>query len=61
MRMVKKGAIRAFKVGSQYRVLGSEILKLVSPKLERKVQSIYRNTGRRLGQIKDEESDKIVI
>ena len=51
MRMVKKGAIRAFKVGSQYRVLGSDILKLISPRLERSVQSIYRKTGRKLGEI----------
>jgi excisionase family DNA binding protein len=61
MRMVKKDLIRAFKIGSQYRVLGSDILKLISPKLERKVQNIYRQTGRRLGQIKEEESDPVAI
>ena len=54
MRLVKKGALRAFKIGSQYRVLGSEILKLMNPRLERKVQSLYRQAGRKLGQIDEE-------
>jgi len=48
MRLVKKGAIRAFKVGSQYRVLGSEILLLINPQLERKVQKIYRKVKNRI-------------
>lgn len=48
MRLVKKGAIRAFKVGSQYRVLGSEILRLINPQLERKVQKIYRKVKSRI-------------
>ena len=52
MRLVKSGAIRAFKIGSQYRVLGSELLMLISPPLERKVRNMYRRTGKRLGEIK---------
>lgn len=31
MRMLKKGEIRSAKVGKQYRILGEEILRLISP------------------------------
>lgn len=41
MRLIKKGLIRAAKVGKQYRILGKEILRLVSPKLEDKVGKAY--------------------
>lgn len=34
-RMLKKGLIRSNKVGGQYRILGKEILRLVSPKAEK--------------------------
>ena len=40
-RMLKKGIIKAYKVGGTYRIWGSEILQLVSPKLESKVYKIY--------------------
>ena len=33
-RMLKNGLIRANKVGGQYRIMGKEILRLVSPDLE---------------------------
>jgi len=42
-RMLKRGIIKAYKVGGTYRIWGSEILELVSPKLERKVYKAYRN------------------
>ena len=35
-RLLKKGLIRANKVGGQYRILGKELLRLVSPELEKK-------------------------
>lgn len=45
-RLLKKGLIRANKVGGQYRILGKEILRLVSPGLEetagRKYMAIKR-------------------
>jgi excisionase family DNA binding protein len=41
-RMLKKGIIKAYKVGGQYRIWGSEILILVSPKVEKKVYKIYQ-------------------
>jgi len=33
-RLLKKGILRANKVGGQYRILGKELLRLISPRLE---------------------------
>lgn len=41
-RLLKKGILRANKVGGQYRILGKEILRLVSPTIERKAVSLYQ-------------------
>ena len=41
MRLIKKGVIRAAKVGKQYRIMGKELIRLVSPELEDKVGKIY--------------------
>ena len=41
-RMLKKGLIRANKVGGQYRILGKEILRIVSPTMERKAVYTYQ-------------------
>jgi excisionase family DNA binding protein len=46
MRLIKKGIIRTAKVGKQYRIMGKELLRLLSPKLEDKVGKAY-NKGRR--------------
>jgi excisionase family DNA binding protein len=40
-RMLKKKIIRANKVGGQYRILGKEILRLVSPVLEKEAVKSY--------------------
>jgi len=40
-RLLKNGIIKAYKVGGRYRIWGSEILKLVSPKVELKVYKAY--------------------
>lgn len=40
-RMLKAGLIRANKVGGQYRILGKEILHLVSPSLEKEAVKSY--------------------
>lgn len=40
-RMLKKGMLKANKVGKQYRILGLEILRLVSPEVEKKAISAY--------------------
>jgi len=41
-RFLKKGIIKAYKVGGTYRIWGSEILKLVSPEVESGVYKVYR-------------------
>ncbi len=46
-RLLKKGIIKANKVGGQYRILGKEILRLISPKAERKIVSIYQKIKRK--------------
>ena len=40
-RMLKKGLIKANKVGKQYRIMGKEILRLVSPEVERQAVKEY--------------------
>lgn len=41
-RLLKKGVIKAYKVGGTYRIWGSDILNLVSPKFESKVYQVYK-------------------
>jgi len=41
-RYLKKGIIRAHKIGGRYRILGSEILILISPEVESKVYRVYK-------------------
>ena len=41
-RMLKQGIIKAYKVGGTYRIWGDEILRLVSPEIERKVYKVYK-------------------
>ncbi len=45
MRMIKKGLLRTGRAGKQYRILGKEMLRTISPKLEDKVGMLY-NKGR---------------
>ena len=45
-RLLKKGLIRANKIGGQYRILGHELLMLLSPELERKAARQYFNLKR---------------
>lgn len=40
-RLLKKGLLRANKVGGQYRILGKELLRLVSPELEKEATKSY--------------------
>jgi len=40
-RLLKKELIKANKVGGQYRILGKEILRLVSPEIEKKAIKSY--------------------
>jgi excisionase family DNA binding protein len=41
-RMLKSGLLRANKIGKQYRIMGHEILRLVSPVLEEKAVETYQ-------------------
>jgi excisionase family DNA binding protein len=41
MRLIKRGLIRTAKVGKQYRIMGKELLRLLSPELEDKVGKTY--------------------
>lgn len=41
-RLLKKGVIRANKVGGQYRILGKELLRIVSPKIKRRAVGVYQ-------------------
>ena len=45
-RLLKRGIIKAYKVGGQYRIWGREILRLVSPEVESGVRRVYRKLKR---------------
>ncbi|KKU68813.1 MAG: hypothetical protein UX89_C0001G0004 [Parcubacteria group bacterium GW2011_GWA2_47_16] len=47
-RLLKRGLIRANKIGGQYRILGKELLHLLSPELEQKATYSYRNLKRKV-------------
>ncbi len=42
-RFLKRGIIRANKLGGQYRILGKELLRILSPRIERRVVARYRD------------------
>jgi len=41
-RLLKQGLIRANKIGKQYRILGHELLRLLSPEVDEKVTNVYQ-------------------
>jgi excisionase family DNA binding protein len=41
-RLLKSGLLKANKVGKQYRILGHEILKMVSPDVDEKATDTYQ-------------------
>lgn len=47
-RLLKGGLIRANKVGGQYRIMGKEILRIVSPTVERKAVMTYQKFKKRV-------------
>jgi len=57
LRLIKKGVLRAYKVGGQYRILGKEILHLFSPRIEEQATKAYRRVRngvkRRLERIEE--------
>lgn len=40
-RYLKKGIIKANKIGGRYKILGRELLRLVSPGVEKKAEELY--------------------
>ena len=53
-RLIKKGLIRAAKVGKQYRILGKEILRVLSPEVEDRVGRAYNKARKWIHQGIDE-------
>lgn len=47
-RFLKKGLIKANKIGGQYRILGKEILLIVSPKVERRAVHAYQSLKKKI-------------
>lgn len=41
-RMLKSGLLKANKIGKQYRILGHELLKMLSPEVDVKATDIYQ-------------------
>ena len=46
MRLIKKEMIRTAKIGKQYRIMGKELLRILSPKLEDEVGKAYSKARR---------------
>jgi excisionase family DNA binding protein len=42
LRLVKKGILKAAKIGGQYRILGRDLLHLISPSLEQGAAKVYK-------------------
>lgn len=40
-RLLKKGLLRANKIGGHYRILGHELLRLLSPEIDKNVSNAY--------------------
>lgn len=41
-RMLKNGLLRANKIGKQHRILGHELLRMLSPEVEQKATDAYQ-------------------
>ena len=47
-RLIRKGLIKANKVGGRYRILGKELLRAVSPEAESRTAGIYLRLKRKI-------------
>lgn len=53
-RLLKRGLIRANKIGGQYRILGHELLRLLSPTVDRQATRSYQSFKRKVaGKVKN--------
>ena len=41
-RLIKKGLLKANKIGKQHRIMGHELLKMLSPELDVKATDLYQ-------------------
>ena len=41
-RLLKKGLLKANKIGGQYRIFGHELLRMLSPEIDEKATNIYQ-------------------
>ncbi|OGC11394.1 hypothetical protein A3K48_02620 [candidate division WOR-1 bacterium RIFOXYA12_FULL_52_29] len=41
-RLIRKGVLKAAKIGGQYRILGKHLLQLLNPKLPAKIKKVYK-------------------
>ncbi len=41
-RLIKKGLLKANKIGKQHRIMGHELLKMLSPELDIKATGLYQ-------------------
>lgn len=46
-RLLKRGILKANKVGGQYRILGKELLRMISPELEQKSVDQYQKVKKK--------------
>ncbi len=53
-RLIKKGLIRANKIGGQYRIVGHEILRILSPAIDEKATNLYQRLKRKTKQLLNE-------
>lgn len=49
-RLIRKGVLKAAKIGGQYRILGSHILQVLNPTLPAKVKKTYHKVIDTLGE-----------
>ncbi|MBI2064437.1 MAG: helix-turn-helix domain-containing protein [Candidatus Yanofskybacteria bacterium] len=47
-RLLKSGFVRANKIGGQYRIMGKELLRLLSPSMERGAVKTYQKIKKRI-------------
>jgi excisionase family DNA binding protein len=47
-RLLKRGLVRANKIGGQYRIMGKELLRLVSPTAERRAVRTYQKLKKQI-------------
>ena len=47
-RMLKRGLLRANKVGGHYRILGKELLRVLSPRIEKEAVKSYLSVKKKV-------------